>query len=127
MFPFRRWRLILAHVTLATTCVVMLITSRSIAGGGTTGDFPLFLGAGRDLLAGRPLHTPTGGYVYGPFPALLLSLLLPLGPAAAAWALGVFNAAALWLSMTFGAHSALSHFKVATDRLFIAEVAVVAL
>jgi hypothetical protein len=102
MFPLYRWRLIVAHIALAIACVVMLITARSIAGAGTTGDFPLFLTAGRDLLAGRPLHSPQGGYVYGPFPALLFAMLTPFSPAAGAWAMGIFNAGALWLSLVVG-------------------------
>jgi hypothetical protein len=54
-------------------------------------------------------------------------MLSPLGPAAGAWVLGLFNAAALWLSVTFGARSALGQFKIAPDRLLTAEVAVIAL
>ncbi len=127
MFPLRRWRLILAHLTLATTCVVMLITARSVVGGGTTGDFPLFLRAGRALVAGEPLHAPDRGYIYGPFPALVFAPLGQLGAAAAARIFGIFNAAALWFCIFFGAREAVRAFTAPRDRLIEIEVALIGL
>ena len=127
MSTIRRWRLILAHLTLVMTCIVMLITSRSVAGGGTTGDFPLFVQAGHALIAGEPLHAADRGYIYGPFPALLFAVLSPLGRAGAAWALAVFNAAALWFCVTFGARAALRAFAIRRDALLDAEVALIGL
>ncbi len=127
MSRLQRWRLVLAHTTLATACVVMLITSRSVTGRGTTGDFPLFVQAGRALLAGEPLHAANRGYLYGPFPALLFAMLSPLGQAGCAWAMGVFNAAALWLCVMTGARAALRAFAVQPGALINADVALIGL
>jgi hypothetical protein len=127
MFPWRRWRLILAHLAIVAACVAMLTRARSASSGGATGDFPLFLQAARSLVAGEPLHAPDRGYIYGPFPALLFAGLLPLGTAGAAWALAALNAAAYWTCLLAGARGAARAFGGPLDRLIIGEVAAIAL
>jgi hypothetical protein len=95
----------LAHIAIGAICIGLLLSSRNVQSGGRTGDFPVFLSAGRSLLAGEPLYTPGRGegYIYGPFPALLFAPLTHLGPAGCAWTLGIANAAMVWLTALLGA------------------------